>query len=136
MPQDFDAQNPDEDELSFIAAGKTYRMRLVGPEILAQYEDETDPDTAAEAVVRLVARIREFLLEDDRKAWDAAVKAGTIPYRTLNAVALWAWGVQTGRPTSPESPSDDGRGDSGATSSAAAAASARAAVRSRPRGRR
>lgn len=134
MPHDFDAELPQD--LSFIAAGETFTMTLAGPEILAQYEDEADPETAEEAIDRLKARIFEFLIPGDRERWGKLVESGTVPYRTMNAIAVWAWEVQTGRPTQAASRSDGGPGGTGATSPVESARSARATVRSRRAARR
>ncbi|HET9520698.1 MAG TPA: hypothetical protein VFO73_06625 [Candidatus Limnocylindrales bacterium] len=134
MPYNFDDELPDD--LSFVVQGETFTMRLVGPEVLAKYEDEDDPESAEEAIERLNARIVEFLIPGDQKRWAALVEKGEIPYRQMNALGRWAWEVQTGRPTNPASPSAGGPGATGATSPVASARSARATVRSRRAARR
>ena len=114
MPHDFDAELPDD--LSFVAGGQTFTMRLVSADVLAKYEDEGVPETAEEAIERLRARLVEFLIPGDVERWEKLVEDGDVPYRTLNRIATWAWEIQTGRPTSPPSPSESGRGGTGATS--------------------
>jgi hypothetical protein len=114
MPHDFDAELPQD--LSFIAGGETFTMKLVDATILAKYEDEEAPETAAAAVERLRARLVDFLAEGDRERWETLVASGTVPYRTMNRIATWAWEVQTGRPTTPPPDSGSGRGGTGATS--------------------
>lgn len=116
MPRDFDADLPQD--LSFIAAGETFTMRLVDADVLAKYEDEETPDTAEEAVERLKARLTDFLIPGDAARWKKLSESGKVPYRTMNSIATWAWEVQTGRPTTPPPPSDPGRGGTEATSTA------------------
>lgn len=128
MPHDFDAELPQD--LSFVAGGQTFTMRLVSSEVLAKYEDEESPDTAEQAIEMLKARVVDFLIEGDRKRWEDLAATGEVPYRTMNRIATWAWEIQTGRPTTPPSPSDTGRGGSEATSTAASRSqAARAKVR-------
>lgn len=130
MPYDFDAELPQD--LSFVAAGETFTMRLVDADVLAKYEDEGVPDTAEEAIERLKARLNDFLIPGDVARWKKLVESKKVPYRTMNRIAAWAWEIQTGRPTTPPSPSDSGRGGTGATSTdASRSRAARRAVASR-----
>lgn len=114
MPHDFDAELPED--LSFVAGGETFSMRLVEDTVLAKYEDEGIPETAEEAIERLRARIVDFLIPGDVARWKKLVESGKVPYRTMNRIASWAWEIQTGRPTTPPSPSESGRGGTEATS--------------------
>ncbi len=114
MPYDFDAELPDD--LSFVAGGETFTMRLVGAGVLAKYEDQETPATAADAIESLKARLVEFLVPGDVDRFKKLVEAEKVPYVTMNRIATWAWEVQTGRPTTPPSASASGRGGTGATS--------------------
>lgn len=132
MPHDFDAELPDD--LSFVAGGETFTMRLVDPDVLAKYEDQETPASAEAAIEQLKARLIDFLIPGDVPRWEKHVKAKKVPYVTMNRIATWAWEVQTGRPTTPPSASDSGRGGTGATSTDASrsrAARARAKAGSR-----
>lgn len=131
----FDEELP-SDELSFVAGGRTYTMIWAPAKVLADIEDEGPADTAELTTQRFRDRIASFLQPADRKAWVAAVDDGTVPFRVLKAVYERAWDVQTGRPTTPPSPSASGDGGTEATSSAARGSSARAAVRTRRASRR
>lgn len=132
MPRNFDTEL--EQDLSFVAAGETFTMKLASPQVMARYEDEPDAENAQDSIERLNARMADFLVPGDVERWNALMAAETVPFVQLAAISRWAWEVQTGRPTTPVSPSPGGRGNTGATSSgdeAARGATARSAARSR-----
>jgi len=134
MARNFDDELTDD--LSFVVQGETFTMQLASPKVLARYEDEPDAANAEESIERLTARIVDFLIEGDRARWLKMMEDEKVPFVQLQSLATWSWGVQTGRPTTPVSPSAAGRGSTGATSSggeAARAASARQAARTRGR---
>lgn len=134
MPRDFDAELPDD--LTFKVAGETFTMQLASPQVLAKYEDEPDAENAEESIERLTARIVDFLIPGDRTRWKKLMDDEKVPFVQLQSLATWSWGVQTGRPTQPVSPSAAGRGNTGATSSgdeASRAAGARQAARAKAR---
>lgn len=136
MPKNFDS-TLDED-LAFVAGGRTYTMKLCGYQVLARHDDEnaTDAPSNLEAGRRLVDRLADYLIDADRDDFLAAVEDGKIPFAQLQDILIWANGVQTGRPTNPPTPSESGRGGTAASSSDASVSSQPARPRTRTPARR
>lgn len=140
MPRNFDSTL--DDDLSFIAGGKTYTMHLVSYKVLAHHDDVNDAAQSDEgesneaAGKRLVDRLVDYLIPADQKPFLKAVEDGQVPFAQLQEILIWANGVQTGRPTSPPAPSGSGPGGTDRSSSAESGSPRRAAPRTRTPARR
>lgn len=113
-PRNFDQELPDD--LTFIAQGETFTMELAGPSVLAKFEDAEDAATGEQAVAIAKERMIAFTSPGDRDRLKALLDSDTIPYVQLHAIQRWMAEVQTGRPTTPPSPSPAGRGGTARTS--------------------
>jgi hypothetical protein len=120
MPRNFD-QDLSED-LEFIVAGESFKMKYVRPEVLAAWEDEPAADTSESALKQMDSRIKLFLDNSNGaiERWDAlrAREDNPISMGQINDLLLWMVEVQSGRPTIQPSPSATGRGKTAASSKA------------------
>ncbi len=120
MPRDFDSER--YEDLEFIVAGESFKMKYVRPEVLAAWEDEAAADKSEDALKQMDARIKLFL-DDSNGAierWDKlrTREDNPISMGQINEILLWMVEVQSGRPTSVPSPSASGRGKTAASSKA------------------
>jgi hypothetical protein len=120
MPRNFD-QDKSED-LEFVIAGETFKMKYVRPEVLASWEDEPDAEKSEDALKQMDNRIKLFL-DDSNGAlekWDNLRQREDNPVTMgqINDLLLWMVEVQSGRPTIQPSPSATGRGKTAASSKA------------------
>lgn len=118
-----------ESDLEFVLGGETFRMKYVRPEVLAEWEDEEEPETetAAERIERVDNRIIGFL--DSSSNGDGkdsvtryrelrAREENPVSLGQLRAVVVWMMETQTARPTEQPSALAGGRGKTAATSRA------------------
>jgi hypothetical protein len=119
-PRNFD-QDLSED-LEFIVAGETFKMKYVRPEVLAAWEDEEVADKSETALRQMDERIKLFLDNSNGaiERWDTlrAREDNPVSMGQINDLLLWMVEVQSGRPTTPPSPSVTGRGKTAASSKA------------------
>lgn len=118
MPRNFDQEL--SEDLEFVIAGETFKMKYVRPEVLAAWEDEAAAEKSEGALKQMDDRIKLFL-DDSNGAierWDKlrAREENPISMGQINDLLLWMVEVQSGRPTIPPSPSATGRGRTAASS--------------------
>lgn len=114
MPRNFDEELPQD--LTFTVAGETFTMELASPTVLAKFEDAEDVKTGAEAVARTRERTTAFIAPGDRDRWNKLLDEDKVPFVTIKNLQDWMVEVQSGRPTTPPSPSAVGPGGGGRTS--------------------
>jgi hypothetical protein len=108
-----------ETNLVFTLRGEEFTLRDVRPEVIASWEDEDAPTTAAEGLAAIDVKIKTLLAPEDVERYDAlrAREDEPVNLRQLKALVEWIVEVQSDRPTEAPSPSDGGAGRRGATSS-------------------
>lgn len=120
MSRDFDQEL--ESDLEFKIGGESFRMRYVRPEVLAAWDQNAPADKPEEALKELDERVKLFLenVNGAAERWDAlrAREENPVTMGQLNALLMWMVEVQSGRPTSPPSPSVPGRGRTATSSKA------------------
>ena len=120
MPRNFDEDR--STDMDFTVAGESFKMKYVRPEVLASWEDEEVAQNSEDALKQMDARIKLFLDDSNggAKRWDElrAREENPVTMGQINDILLWMVEVQSGRPTTPPSPSDAGRGKTAASSKA------------------
>jgi len=119
--RDFDQEL--EQDLTFKIRGETFKMRYVRPEILQSWENENiDGASEADALKVLDQRIVFFLDQngDSGERWGKLRERDDDPVTLgqLTELVTWMVEVQSGRPTTPPSPSASGRGRTAVSSKA------------------
>lgn len=110
------------EDMTFEVCGEKFTVKTVRPEVLALWEDETDPETAVAALEVVDKRILAFLDNGNGQhdRWKAMRERedNSPSMGQIRGILEWMIEVQTARPTNPPSSSGRGRGAPAATSQA------------------
>ena len=121
MPRNFDEERQFDPE--FILRGQTFRMKIVRPEVIAEWEDSPIPDKSVDAIAYIDNKIKQFIENSDgsHERWDTLRQNEEDPVSMgeLDELLRWMVETQSARPTKPLSPSAPGRGRTAASSKGA-----------------
>lgn len=121
MPRNFDTER--NFDPVFIIRGQEFRMKIVRPEVIGEWEDSPVPEKSVDAIKYVDDKIKQFIENSDgsHERWDAirADDADPISLGEMDELLRWMVEIQSDRPTAQPSPSAPGRGRSAASSKGA-----------------
>jgi hypothetical protein len=108
-------------ERQFKVQDETFTWRDVRPEVLTEFDTDTNGDDPSAVWDLMDRQILLFLGDGEQDRWKALRKRDDAPVTVaqINAVLMWLMEEQTGRPTEQPSPSAPGPGKTAASSTGA-----------------
>jgi hypothetical protein len=120
MPRNFDEER--QFDPVFIIRGESFRMKIVRPEVIAEWEDSPIPEKSVDAIKYIDDKLKQFIENTDgsHERWDAlrAKDDDPVSMGELDELLRWMVETQSARPTAAPSPSAPGRGRTAASSKA------------------